>query len=186
MPGFHAYEQRASQPGGFMLPRGPHDSRTFPTATGKARFTVNPPTAVEVPPGHLLLPTVRSHDQFNTTVYGLDDRYRGIKGGRHVVFVNEDDLRACGLQDGDLVDLVSVCPDGERRARGFRAVRYPRPARLRRRLLSRGQRAGAAGLHGRDQQHPQQQVRRDPAGAHRCVNAGRRLAEQDRAAQPRA
>ncbi|WP_406446909.1 FdhF/YdeP family oxidoreductase [Streptomyces sp. NBC_01613] len=127
VPGFHAFEQRVRQPGGFMLPRAPRDSRTFPTSTGKARFTVNPPTAAEVPQGHLLLTTVRSHDQFNTTVYGLDDRYRGIKGGRRVVFLNRDDLRDLDLHDGDLVDLVSVNPDGERRAPGFRAVRYPTP-----------------------------------------------------------
>ncbi len=73
---------------GSSCPAPPHDSRTFRTATGKARFTVNPVTAVEVPPGHLLLQTIRSHDQFNTTVYGLDDRYRGIHGGRRVVFVD--------------------------------------------------------------------------------------------------
>ncbi len=127
VPGFQAFEERVAEPGGFMLPRGPHDSRTFPTETGKARFTVNPLTTVEVPKGHLLLQTVRSHDQFNTTVYGLDDRYRGIKGGRRVVFVNVDDLRDYGLHDGDLVDVVSVFSDGERRARSFRAVQYPTP-----------------------------------------------------------
>ena len=127
VPGFHAFEERVAQPGGFMLPRGPHDSRTFPTETGKARFTVNPPDAVEVPEGHLLLQTVRSHDQFNTTVYGLDDRYRGVVGGRRVVFVNADDLRSHGLHDGDLVDVVSVFSDGERRGRSFRAVQYPTP-----------------------------------------------------------
>ncbi|WEO96317.1 FdhF/YdeP family oxidoreductase [Streptomyces sp. FXJ1.172] len=127
VPGFHAFEERIRRPGGFMLPRPPRDSRTFPTDTGKAHFTVNPPTAAEVPPGHLLLTTVRSHDQFNTTVYGLDDRYRGITGGRRVVFLNRDDLRDLHLHDGDLVDLVSVNPDGERRAAGFRAVRYPTP-----------------------------------------------------------
>jgi molybdopterin-dependent oxidoreductase alpha subunit len=127
VPGFHSFEERAAQPGGFMLPRGPHDSRTFPTETGKARFTVNPPTAEEAPPGYLLLQTVRSHDQFNTTVYGLNDRYRGIKGGRRVIFVNADDLAAYGLRDGDVVDVVSVFVDGERRAEGFRAVQYPTP-----------------------------------------------------------
>jgi molybdopterin-dependent oxidoreductase alpha subunit len=127
VPGFHAFEDRVQQPGGFQLPSGPRDSRTFPTETGKARFTVNPPTTVEVPDGHLLLQTVRSHDQFNTTVYGLDDRYRGIKGDRRVVFVNTDDLRDRGLRDGDLVDLVSVWRDGERRAERFRAVEYPTP-----------------------------------------------------------
>jgi molybdopterin-dependent oxidoreductase alpha subunit len=127
VPGFHAYEDRVQAPGGFMLPRPPHDSRTFPTATGKARFSVNPLTAVTVPEGHLLLQTIRSHDQFNTTVYGLDDRYRGVKGGRQVVFVNGEDLRRQGLEDGDLVDVVSVWTDGERRAKGFRVIAYPTP-----------------------------------------------------------
>ena len=127
VPGFHSFEERVAQEGGFMLPRGPHDSRTFPTATGRARFTVNPPSAVDVPEGHLLLQTVRSHDQFNTTVYGLDDRYRGVSGTRRVVFVNADDLRDLGMHDGDLVDVVSVFSDGERRARSFRAVSYPTP-----------------------------------------------------------
>jgi molybdopterin-dependent oxidoreductase alpha subunit len=127
VPGFHAFEERVVHPGGFVLPSGPRDSRTFPTTTGKARLTVNPPDTVEVPPGHLLLQTVRSHDQFNTTVYGLDDRYRGIKGGRRVVFVSADDLHSFGLSDGDTVDLISVWTDGERRARGFRVVEYPTP-----------------------------------------------------------
>jgi molybdopterin-dependent oxidoreductase alpha subunit len=127
VPGFHAFEERVAIPGGFVLPNGPRDSRAFPTSTGKANFSVNPPDTVEVPPGHLLLQTVRSHDQFNTTVYGLDDRYRGIKGGRRVVFVNADDLASFGLGDGDVVDLVSVWTDGERRAKSFRAVAYPTP-----------------------------------------------------------
>lgn len=73
----------------------------------------------------MLLQTVRSHDQFNTSVYGLDDRYRGIKGGRQVVFVNDEDLRSYGLSDGDYVDVVSVFSDKERRVRNFRAVKYP-------------------------------------------------------------
>ncbi len=125
VPGFESCEERVARPGGFMLPRGPHDSRTFATPTGRARFSVNPPSAVEVPDGHLLLQTVRSHDQFNTSIYGLNDRYRGIKGGRRVVFVNADDLRSYGLSDGDSVDVVSVFTDGERRAERFRAVEYP-------------------------------------------------------------
>jgi anaerobic selenocysteine-containing dehydrogenase len=88
---------------------------------------VNPPDTVEVPEGHLLLQTVRSHDQFNTTVYGMNDRYRGIKDGRRVVFVNTDDLRDHGLNPGDVVDLISVWSDGERRAPAFRTVEYPTP-----------------------------------------------------------
>jgi molybdopterin-dependent oxidoreductase alpha subunit len=127
VPGCADYSARASQPGGFMLPRPPHDSRTFKTSTGKAHFTVNAVSAVAVPSGHLLLQTVRSHDQFNTTVYGLDDRYRGIYGGRRVVFVNAADLRALGIANGELVNMISVAADGERRAEGFRAVEYDTP-----------------------------------------------------------
>ena len=127
VPGFEDFEQRVREPGGFTLPRGPRDSRTFTTATGKARFSVNIVDAVSVPEGHLVLQTLRSHDQFNTTVYGLDDRYRGIKGGRRVVFVNQTDLAARGLDDGDVVNLVSVWTDGERIAKGFRAVAYETP-----------------------------------------------------------
>lgn len=125
--GFEDFEERVRVPGGFTLPRGPRDSRTFDTATGKARFTVNRPDAIDVPEGHLILQTLRSHDQFNTTVYGLDDRYRGVKGGRKVVFVNAADLADRGLSDGDVVDLISVWTDGERYARRFRAVAYPTP-----------------------------------------------------------
>jgi molybdopterin-dependent oxidoreductase alpha subunit len=122
------YETRVSRPGGFTMPRPPYDSLTFKTQTGKARFTVNEVSAVEVPPGHLLLQTLRSHDQFNTTVYGLNDRYRGVHGGRRVVFVSGEDLTARGLADGDIVDLVSVWSDGERRAPAFRVVEYSTPA----------------------------------------------------------
>jgi molybdopterin-dependent oxidoreductase alpha subunit len=127
VPGFDDFERRVREPGGFVLPRGPHDSRTFPTATGMARFTRTQLDSVDVPPGHLLLQSVRSHDQFNTTVYGLDDRYRGIKGGRRVVFVNEDDLAERRLKDADMVDLIGVWKDEERYARNFRAVAYPTP-----------------------------------------------------------
>ncbi|MCW2495175.1 molybdopterin dinucleotide binding domain-containing protein, partial [Jatrophihabitans sp.] len=124
--GFHSFEERLAQPGGFLLPNGARE-RAFTTPDGKAHFTVNPPTSVQAPAGHLLLQTLRSHDQFNTTIYGLDDRYRGIKGGRRVVFVSTDDLRDLGLRDGELVDLVSVWDDGERRAERFRLVDYPTP-----------------------------------------------------------
>ena len=125
--GFDDFAARVDQPGGFTLPRGPHDGRVFPTATGKARFTRNPPDAPNVAPGYLLLQTLRSHDQFNTTIYGLDDRYRGITGGRSVVFVNADDLAERSLADGDVVDLVSVWRGEERVLRGLRCVAYPTP-----------------------------------------------------------
>ena len=78
-----------------------------------------------IPPGRLLLQTVRSHDQYNTTIYGLDDRYRGISGGRRVVFCNRDDLAELGLADGAMVDIVSEwADDRERRAEQFRVVGY--------------------------------------------------------------
>ena len=117
-----------------------------------------------MPPGHLLLQTIRSHDQFNTTVYGLDDRYRGIHGGRRVVLVSEHDLREFGFADGDLVDLVSVWSDGERRAPGFRAGQLPNPGGLRRRVLPRGERPHPPGLDRRDQQHSHVEIRRDSPG----------------------
>jgi molybdopterin-dependent oxidoreductase alpha subunit len=126
VPGFADFNERVRRPDGFQLPHGPRDSRTFPTATGKANFTVNELEVLRVPAGHLLLQTVRSHDQYNTTIYGLDDRYRGVEHGRRVVFVHPDDLAGLGLADGGRVDLVSVWRDGaERRAPGFRLVGYP-------------------------------------------------------------
>jgi molybdopterin-dependent oxidoreductase alpha subunit len=126
VPGFEDFNDRVRRPGGFALPHGPRDSRSFPTATGKANFSVNPLTAPEVPRGRLLLQTLRSHDQYNTTVYGLDDRYRGITGGRRVVLVNPADADALGLVEGGYVDLVSEWRDGvERRAPHFMVVHYP-------------------------------------------------------------
>ncbi|MEZ0090502.1 FdhF/YdeP family oxidoreductase [Streptacidiphilus sp. EB129] len=126
VPGFENYNEKIKQPGGFALPHGPRDRRAFPTATGKANFTVNPLTAPEVPAGRLLLQTLRSHDQYNTTVYGLDDRYRGITDGRRVVLLHPDDAAEHRLADGAYVDLVSEWADGvERRAPHFRVVHYP-------------------------------------------------------------
>ncbi|MBB5870696.1 molybdopterin-dependent oxidoreductase alpha subunit [Allocatelliglobosispora scoriae] len=124
VPGFDGFEAKVATPGGFTLPHPPRDSRSFPTADGLAHFTVSPIAPVEVPPGRLLLQTLRSHDQYNTTIYGLDDRYRGITGGRRVVFVNPDDLAELGLRDGEIVDIVSEWADTERRAPRFRIVSY--------------------------------------------------------------
>ncbi|MFF1870343.1 FdhF/YdeP family oxidoreductase [Kitasatospora herbaricolor] len=126
VPGFEDFNEKVRRPGGFALPHGPRDSRSFPTSTGKANFSVNPLTAPEVPPGRLLLQTLRSHDQYNTTIYGLDDRYRGITGGRRVVLVNPADAAGLGLTEGGYVDLVSEWRDGvERRAPHFMVVHYP-------------------------------------------------------------
>lgn len=128
VPGFDDFNTKVRHPGGFTLPHAPRDSRTFPTATGKANFTTSPVEYPAVPEGRLLLQTLRSHDQYNTTIYGLDDRYRGIKGGRRVVMVNPADAEALGLPDGSYADLVGEWTDGtERRADGFRVVHYPTP-----------------------------------------------------------
>ncbi len=133
MPGCADYNSRVRQPDGFQLPHPPRDSREFPTVTGKANFAVNPMQWVPVPSGRLVLQTLRSHDQYNTTIYGLDDRYRGVKGGRRVVFVNPPaDIESLGLAEGDRVDLVSEFTDGagrlqERRAKDFLVVPYSTP-----------------------------------------------------------
>ena len=125
VPGFEAFNERARHPGGFVLPHPPRDRREFPTATGRARFTVNELAVLEVPPGHLLMQTVRSHDQYNTTIYGLEDRYRGIHGGRRVVFVHPEDVRSLGIDEGDIVDIVGEHGGTTRVARDFRVVSYP-------------------------------------------------------------
>ncbi|MEU3045266.1 FdhF/YdeP family oxidoreductase [Streptomyces sp. NPDC006984] len=126
VPGFEDFNARIARPGGFTLPHAPRDERRFPTATGKANFTAAPVEYPVVGEGRLLLQTLRSHDQYNTTVYGLDDRYRGVRGGRRVVLVNPADALALGFADGDYADLVGEWEDGiERRAPGFRVVHYP-------------------------------------------------------------
>ncbi|GGJ79203.1 formate dehydrogenase subunit alpha [Streptomyces camponoticapitis] len=125
VPGFDNYNARATRPGGFLLPN-PVNEGVFPTAVGKALFTRNAFEMLDAPEGHLVLQTLRSHDQWNTIPYTTDDRYRGIHGSRRIVMVNQRDLDALGLSDGDEVDLVTVWHDDiERRAEGFRLVAYP-------------------------------------------------------------
>ncbi|MDT5078247.1 MAG: hypothetical protein QOJ80_2884 [Mycobacterium sp.] len=126
------YNTRVRQPDGFQLPHPPRDSREFPTTTGKANFAINPLEWLPVPPGRLILQTLRSHDQYNTTIYGLDDRYRGVKGGRRVIFVNPADIASFGLAEGARVDLISEFTDAaghveERRAKDFLIVPYSTP-----------------------------------------------------------
>ena len=130
VPGFADYNRRVRQKSGFVLPNPPRDSRSFATESGLAHFTVSPLEWLEAPAGHLILQTMRSHDQYNTTFYGLDDRYRGISEGRRVILVHPDDLRELGFADRELVDVVSVFTgsDGvasERRADEFRLISYP-------------------------------------------------------------
>ncbi|SEL65553.1 FdhF/YdeP family oxidoreductase [Rhodococcus maanshanensis] len=132
VPGCENYNERVRRPDGFQLPHPPRDRREFPTRTGKANFTASPLQWLPTPPGRLILQTLRSHDQYNTTIYGLDDRYRGVKGGRRVIFVSAADLAELGIADGASVDIVSewTGPDGvlqERRVRDFKAVEYSTP-----------------------------------------------------------
>ncbi len=128
VPDCEAYDEKVNQPGGFVLPHPPRDSRTFPTESNRAVFTASPMGVLDVPDGRLLLQSLRSHDQFNTTIYGLSDRYRGISGGRRVVFMHRDDITALGYADGDVVDLVSEWEDGtERSVPSFRIVEYDTP-----------------------------------------------------------
>ncbi|SFK32758.1 FdhF/YdeP family oxidoreductase [Amycolatopsis sacchari] len=125
VPGCADYNARVRQPDGFVLPHPPRDAREFRTDTGKANFTVSELEFPRVPEGRLLLQTLRSHDQYNTTIYGLSDRYRGIEDARRVVLVHAQDIAALGFADGEVVDLVSEWEDGERRAERFRLVAYP-------------------------------------------------------------
>ncbi len=113
VPGFEDFNRRIREPGGFVLPNAAANRR-FNTATGKAQFTVQPLPRLDLAPGQLLMMTIRSHDQYNTTIYGLDDRYRGVYRERRVVFMNPEDIAALGLIDRQVVDLIGEFR-GERR-----------------------------------------------------------------------
>ena len=133
---FHDFNARVAAPGGFRL-RNTASERVWATPTAKATFFAHPvpqgtPAQRERAsrPGTIVftLMTTRSHDQYNTTIYGMDDRYRGVFGQRRVVFINAEDIRAIGMKDGDWVDLQTVWSDGrERRAERFRLVAYDIP-----------------------------------------------------------
>lgn len=134
--GFDRYNERVRDKDGFALPNGPR-AREWKTASGKAGFSVVPTPAHPLGEGQLMLMTIRSHDQFNTTVYALDDRYRGIYGERRVVFLNAEDMRERGLVAGQIVDIQSHFPAGgddaatpeRREVRGFSCVPYDIPRR---------------------------------------------------------
>jgi anaerobic selenocysteine-containing dehydrogenase len=126
VPGTENYNQRVRRRGGFYLPNGPR-AGSFTTPSGKARFTLHALPRHELRKGELLMMTVRSHDQYNTTIYGLEDRYRGVKGDRRVVLVHSEDLRELGLRDGQTVDITSHFRGEARTARRFVAVAYDIP-----------------------------------------------------------
>jgi len=127
VPGFTQYNTRVRQPGGFYLPNPPYQGQ-FKTKSKRAKFTVHPIPVHELNDGRLLLMTIRSHDQFNTTIYAENDRYRGVSKGRRVVFMNADDLRRLGLKKDQWVDLISHYESEKRRAERFKVIPYEIPA----------------------------------------------------------
>ena len=126
VPGFDNYSARVREPGGFHLPNAVRE-RVFKTPSGKAAFTVHPLPDRKLEPGQWLMMTIRSHDQFNTSVYSPNDRYRGISNGRRVVFLNQQDIESAGLRARQSVDLVSHFNGEERIARAFTVVPYDIP-----------------------------------------------------------
>ena len=126
IPGFDSYNHRVRKPGGFYLPNGAREGE-FHTRDSKARFTINELPIHQLGSKEVLMMTIRSHDQFNTTIYGLHDRYRGIHNERRIVLINKADLVQLGLSADEKVDLVSRYDGIERRAKGFILVPYDIP-----------------------------------------------------------
>jgi molybdopterin-dependent oxidoreductase alpha subunit len=123
VPGFEDFNRRIRSEKTFYLPNGARERR-FATPSGKALFSVTPIPKHDLRDGEYLMMTIRSHDQFNSTIYGLDDRYRGIYGGRRVIFMNPGDVAAAGLKAGDRVDIQSHFDGETRTARNFLVVPY--------------------------------------------------------------
>ncbi|MBA2585487.1 MAG: FdhF/YdeP family oxidoreductase [Chthoniobacterales bacterium] len=127
IPGFERFNERIVRDV-FYLPNEARDYRKFNNDLGKAKFTIHAIPRNEMEPGQYVMMTIRSHDQFNTHIYGLDDRYRGIYNGRRVIFMNSEDVAEAGLQQGQLVDLTSHFGEGEvRLARHFLVAPYRIP-----------------------------------------------------------
>ena len=126
IPGFTDFNSRVRQPAGFYLPNLPREQQ-FPTTTGKAHFTINPAPKWALKTGEYMMMTIRSHDQFNTTIYGLDDRYRGVYNERRIILMNEKDMAAAGLKVKDVVDLYSHFNGVERTCKRFIVVPYDIP-----------------------------------------------------------
>lgn len=124
--GFKNYNKRLQKPSGFYLPNGAR-SREFNTKTGKAQFSINKLPDWKLKSYELIMMTIRSHDQFNTTIYGLNDRYRGIFNERRVIFMNRDDMRERNLTDKQVVNLKSIYNGNIREAHNFKVVGYDIP-----------------------------------------------------------
>ena len=127
IPGFENYNKRIRIKGGFYLPNNARESDFTPTKTGKANFSVNKPSEIELEKHQFMMMTIRTHDQYNTTIYGLNDRYRGVLNERRIIFMNENDMKLLHLNKLDVVDLTSHFKNEKREAKGFLAVPYNIP-----------------------------------------------------------
>ena len=125
--GFEDYNNRVRKENGFLLPNPPRDSRTFSTATGKANLLSHPLPDLSIPEGKFVMITIRSHDQYNTTIYDLNDRYRGVHGNRRVVLMNATDMIERGWKSRHIVDIVSHHNGVDRRSDGWHVVAYDIP-----------------------------------------------------------
>lgn len=126
IPGFENFNKRVREKDGFYLPNGPRSGK-FTTADSKAHFTAVEIPDLNVKPGYLVMMTIRSHDQYNTTIYGLNDRYRGIKNERRVILMNRKDIANLGLRDKELVNLISDTDGVERKANHFHVLPFDIP-----------------------------------------------------------
>ena len=126
IPGFENFNQKVRKLGGFYLPNSARE-RNINLESGKAPFTISNHIDQVLKKDELMLMTIRSHDQFNTTIYGLDDRYRGILNERRVIFMNEKDIEARRLTSGSIVDIYNFHDGIERVARQFKIITYDIP-----------------------------------------------------------
>ncbi|TXE14969.1 FdhF/YdeP family oxidoreductase [Seonamhaeicola algicola] len=124
--GFKDYNTKLKQPSGFYLPNGAR-VRQFKTKTGKANFSINKLPEWKLKQDELVMMTIRSHDQFNTTIYGLNDRYRGVFNERRIIFMNKDDMKSRGLEEQQVVQLQSTFNGVVRKANNFKVVGYDIP-----------------------------------------------------------
>lgn len=124
--GFNEYNKRVREPGGFYLPNTAREGK-FNTLNQKANFNVGKLTLNQLANDELMMMTIRTHDQFNTTIYGLDDRYRGIYNERRVILMNENDIKKLGFEHGDAVDIYNYHDDVERVAHNFMIIKYNIP-----------------------------------------------------------
>lgn len=127
VPGFDSYNRRCRIDGGFYLPNPPRDGRVFNTPTGKANFITNSLESLHVDDGQFVMMTIRSHDQYNTTIYGNDDRYRGISGGRRMVMMNKSDIEANGWHEFQKVSITSHFNGSEICSEGWFIIEYDIP-----------------------------------------------------------